>query len=130
MVARRGAGMALLVLALGFFLFLDWAGTEPRDVIPPEGGGHAWQVTTARDVMAGERTQVSPATEPAVRRGATDVSAAEARPIPKAVAPINPLTSLVDGSGIVRFLGFTAISLGFAVVVLVFFWSHRRDPLS
>jgi hypothetical protein len=46
------------------------------------------------------------------------------------VKAFNPLANLVDGTGFVRFLGFTAISLGFAVVILVFFWSHRRDPIS
>lgn len=134
-VARRGTGMALLVLVLGFFLVLDWAGTEPREVITPEGGGHAWQVSSSAggrsEILIGDRGPAAPDSRPAVRRGATTEStSAQTDQRAKAAQQINPLATLVDGTGFVRFLGFTAISLGFAVVVLVFFWSHRRDPLS
>ena len=136
--ARRGAGLALIVLGFGFVLVLGWSGASPREVVPPEGGGQAWQVNTAGGV-ANERLdrsgedpgEAAAGREPGVgRRGATaDLTASEAKPAQQAAPkPINPIDELVDGPGFSRFIGFTAISVGVAVVVLVFFWSHRRNP--
>lgn len=140
-VARRGAGVALAVLGLGFVLVLGWSGTGPREVVPPEGGGPAWQVSTVagtgNERLTGTGTErlTGTAEDPGQhsrsgRRGAAaELSASEVHEAaPVAAKPVNPLNELVDGPAFSRFLGFTAISVGFAVVVLVFFWSHRRNP--
>jgi hypothetical protein len=143
-VARRRTGIAFLVLALGTLLFLNWMGTAPQPVLGPEGGGHAREVDAVSDgrnwdVARNGRSSATDATEPSDGAGSAQGgqptaggapapgSAREAIPTDQLAKETNPLNLLVDGTGFVRFLGFTAISLGFAVVVLVFFWSHRRD---
>jgi hypothetical protein len=126
-VARRRAGIGLLVLVLGTLLALDWAGTTPESALTPEAGG------PVPGVSAVTRAENSGGTinEAAGQAGTAGHTGREWGHVPAQAGDLeqetNPLDLLVDGPGFIRFLGFTVISLGFAVVVLVFFWSYRSN---
>jgi hypothetical protein len=127
-VARRRAWLVLLILVFGVFLAFDWAATTPESALTPEAGGPVpgvsavTQASNRRDGMVNEASGQSAGQRHSGREwGHVTTKTKDLQ------TETNPLDLLVDGPGFVRFLGFTAISLGFAVVVLVFFWSYRSN---
>ena len=109
--------------------FLDWAAASPESALTPEAGGPVPGVSVV--------TQLDDRTPRVVNEAAGQAASAAhhtgrewghvATTASELDTQTNPLDLLVDGPGFIRFLGFTAISLGFAVVVLVFFWSYRSN---
>ncbi|MDQ1656842.1 MAG: hypothetical protein QOD41_1925 [Cryptosporangiaceae bacterium] len=127
-VARRRAWLGLLVFVIGTFLFLDWAAASPESALTPEAGGPVPGVSVV--------TQLDDRTPRVVNEAAGQAASAHhsgrewghvTTTASELDTQTNPLDVLVDGPAVIRFLGFTAISHGFAVVVLVFFWSYRSN---